>query len=157
MTNTQPWRQHNFIGSFTTDALATADIVARVWDLAGSPQAGMMYYDSTLKVMKMWNGTAWVIIGAYTYQGLGLGSATLLPAGSVTSGLSYNAFTNRITGGSYRDTQGNLDLTAAPVTADMFNAAGDILTLTLNADGSASLAVSGGVDTYNTIIDLKWW
>lgn len=59
MTDTPPWRQHNYIGNFANDALATANVVARGWDLAGSPQDGMCYYNTTIPGMLFWNsGTA---------------------------------------------------------------------------------------------------
>jgi hypothetical protein len=49
-----------YIGSYTTDANATAFLTGR-----GYTQAkGYLYYDSTMSVLKVWDGTNWVALGA---------------------------------------------------------------------------------------------
>lgn len=51
-----PWRQHNYLGEFTTDALATTDVSSRGW---GTPGVGMWYFNTTTNQEKYWNGTVW--------------------------------------------------------------------------------------------------
>ena len=60
---TAPWQQHNYLGEFADDATATANVVARGWDVAGNPTIGMIYFNTTDTVIRYWNGTAWVNIG----------------------------------------------------------------------------------------------
>lgn len=49
----------NYLGSFADDATVNAYVAARSWSL----QPGHLYLDSTLGIMKAWNGSAWVMTG----------------------------------------------------------------------------------------------
>lgn len=85
-----PYGAHNNLGEFANDALATANAVLKGWDIAGSPQPGMEYYNTTSNTRKYWNGAAWVSAGfgltldeAYDGGGAGLGRTIAADAGSV--------------------------------------------------------------------------
>jgi len=56
------------IGIFATDALALADIQAKMWDSngdgTGTPRNGMRYYDSTTNQEKTWENGAWTALGS---------------------------------------------------------------------------------------------
>lgn len=58
---TPPYRQHHYIGEYASDALATADVVARGWDIAGNPRPGMTYYNTTSNRIFFWDGVAWIV------------------------------------------------------------------------------------------------
>lgn len=63
MSFTNPYRQHNYVGEYASDALATAGVVALGWDVAGSPQAGMIYYQTANTELRYWDGSAWTAFG----------------------------------------------------------------------------------------------
>ena len=52
------------LGIFATEALALADIQAKMWDSngdgTGTPRNGMLFYDSTTNQNKVWQNGAWV-------------------------------------------------------------------------------------------------
>ena len=57
MSFTTPWRQHNYMGEFDNDAAAETGIGTTLgWQVAN----GMMYYDTTLHVLKVYQNDAWV-------------------------------------------------------------------------------------------------
>lgn len=68
MTLTAPYKQHHYMGEYANDAAALTFIQAVEWDSAGNgtgtPQAGMMYFNSTNSEMMLYDGTSWVTTGA---------------------------------------------------------------------------------------------
>jgi hypothetical protein len=85
-----PYGAHNYLGEFATDALATANAVAKGWDTGGNPRAGMEYYNTTSNTRKYWNGAAWVSAGfglsmddAYDAGGAGAGRQITVDSGPV--------------------------------------------------------------------------
>jgi hypothetical protein len=58
---TAPYQQHHYLGEFASDALATANVVTRGWDLAGAPRPGMTYYNTVSGRVFFWNGSAWIV------------------------------------------------------------------------------------------------
>lgn len=59
VAQTAPWKQHHYIGEYANDGLADAAVTALGW----ATTAGLLYYDTTLTVLKLNTGAAWVIIG----------------------------------------------------------------------------------------------
>lgn len=55
--------QVDFIGSFASDALATAWVQNRAFDTtgdgAGNPRTGMIYHNTTVPELRLWDGAAW--------------------------------------------------------------------------------------------------
>jgi hypothetical protein len=58
-----PYNGKNFIGQHAGDAAATAWVLANLWDTTndgmGTPQEGMMYFDTVAHQMNFWDGSAW--------------------------------------------------------------------------------------------------
>jgi len=68
MAWTKPYQYAHYMGEHANDSTALAFIQALKWDSdgdgTGDPQEGMVYQDSTLHIMKVYNGTSWTAIGA---------------------------------------------------------------------------------------------
>lgn len=63
MAFTLPYKQKNYMGEFGNDAGALTFIQTNNWDSAkngtGTPEKGMMYYNTTDDELKVWTGSAW--------------------------------------------------------------------------------------------------
>ncbi len=63
MALTKPYGQKNYMGEYASDALTLAFIQGNRWDTngdgTGDPFPGMLYYNTQLNQMKLWNGTSW--------------------------------------------------------------------------------------------------
>lgn len=61
-----PFKSHNYIGEFATEAAALAWIQAMRWDStkngAGTPEPGMTFYDTTRTAMKTYANGAWGVV-----------------------------------------------------------------------------------------------
>lgn len=117
MTLTAPYRQHNYMGEFANDAAALTFIQTNEWDSngdgTGNPQAGMLYYNTTSTVVRMYNGSAWVDLATgvsspweetATVVELVTGSNTVAIGASVMSGSEKL----RVVGTQQIDTNGKL-------------------------------------------------
>lgn len=66
-----PTRQNIYMGEFADDAAALVYIRAQLWDStkngAGNPEPGMLYYDTTLTVMKHYQNGAWQVLADRTW------------------------------------------------------------------------------------------
>lgn len=101
MTLTAPYKQHHYIGEYTSDAFATAFVVANGWDSGGSPRAGMMYYNTTDNIFYFWNGSAWTSFDINPTETLEYvpkpqfevsGTTNYQPADSLYQGGAYHIF-----------------------------------------------------------------
>jgi len=66
MTLTNPYGQKNYMGKYASNALALAFIQANRWDTngdgTGDPYPEMLFYDTALNQLKLWDGTSWVTL-----------------------------------------------------------------------------------------------
>ena len=67
MSLTAPYKQHNYLGEYSSDSNALAFIQGAKWDSAGdgtgNPRNGMWYYDTLYHKPKMFQNSAWGFIG----------------------------------------------------------------------------------------------
>jgi hypothetical protein len=70
MTLTAPYRQHNYMGEYADDAACLTFIQANKWDSSadglGTPQNGMIYYNTTSHVFKVRANGAWTTLSQGT-------------------------------------------------------------------------------------------
>jgi hypothetical protein len=70
MTLTAPYRQHHYMGEYADDAACLTFIQANKWDSSGdglgAAQNGMLYYNTTSHVFKVYANSAWYAITAGT-------------------------------------------------------------------------------------------
>jgi len=63
MALTAPYRQHHYLGEIATESAALTFIQANKWDSTndgtGDPQNGMLFYDTTLNVLKVYANGSW--------------------------------------------------------------------------------------------------
>lgn len=96
MSLNAPYRHHNFMGLYATDGAALTFIRNMKWDSTkdglGTPEEGMLYYNTTAHVMLVWTGAAWaaMITGVPTLASvLGTGNS----AGASTVDMNSNKVT----------------------------------------------------------------
>jgi hypothetical protein len=120
-----------YIGAFADDATATA-----FFTNSGFTQArGYLYYDSTLAVMKMWDGSAWVALGS--------GSGFVTAEGGFAVMLINKTGGNSVKGELVEPSAGTNN--AFEVTgADAFDAMGAVYVSGI-PDGSLCPVVVGGI------------
>ncbi len=120
-----------YIGSYTSDANATTFLTGR-----GYTQArGYIYYDSTMSVLKVWDGTSWVALGA--------GSSFITAEGGFAVMLTNKTGANSVKGSIVEASSGT-DKAFSLTGSNDFEPIGAVY-LSGIADGSLCPVVVGGI------------
>lgn len=64
---TSPYKQHTYLGDYANESACLVFIQSNKWDSSsdglGTPQNGMLFYDTTAEVLKCYLGGAWFPLG----------------------------------------------------------------------------------------------
>ena len=59
MGYTNPYRSHHYLGEHASDSAANTFVTTVGWDSGGNPQNGMLYYNTTSHVLKLYANGSW--------------------------------------------------------------------------------------------------
>ena len=151
------------IGEFADDATALNYIRAQHLDTnldgTGNPWEGMIYYNNTNNVRRVYLNGAWenILSGTFTYHyeadGLDNTLVTILPAGTVGAILEYDFVIEEVGGGVVAKAMGSVLPGAGAV---LYDDTVDVLTLTVTAGGAIQIQRTAGADTFDVTGGVKW-